>query len=127
MKVLSKDNIFRLSANPSYWRASKDEKDAIFNGCGSGGSLNSLVPDSLLGLDIKDACRVHDWMYHHGKTKEQRKEADIVFLDNMKGLINKSKSSSPLKFLRGGLAKIYYLGVRIFGGFFFNKKKEVTK
>jgi hypothetical protein len=122
--------VLRLSANPTYWNASQTQRDEIDNGCGSEGVLGTLVPDSLLGLSISKACSIHDWMYHHGRTDKQRKEADIIFLDNMKKIVNKSDNNSILKYFRKGLAKIYYLGVRIFGNYFFKKKikpKETAK
>ena len=122
--------VLRLSANPTYWNASQIQRDEVDNGCGSDGVLGTLVPDSLLGLSISKACSIHDWMYHHGRTDKQRKEADIIFLDNMEKIVNKSVNNSILKCFRKGIARVYYFGVRIFGNYFFKKKikpKVTTK
>ena len=40
-----------------------DDIMIMTNGCGREGAENRFVPDSILGLDISPACRVHDWMY----------------------------------------------------------------
>ena len=55
-----------LYAPVSYWEAAPSEKRKICNGCGTKEGLN--VPDTMWGLDISEACKIHDWMYQHGKT-----------------------------------------------------------
>jgi len=50
----------------------------VTNGCGSADSKFDFVPDNLLGLAILAACQVHDWMYHVGKTFDDKELADRV-------------------------------------------------
>ena len=113
-----------LIAPTNYWiyKASK-----IFNNtnhCGVRGITNNIVSDKLLGLNISRACHIHDYMYSLGKNK---KEADFIFLRNMKLLINKKTKSKILKSLREAKAYFYYLAVKIFGGFFFESSLKTTK
>jgi len=56
------------------------------NGCGTGWS-EKLVPDTIYGMSIEEACCVHDYMYVVGATEEDKVNADHVFLDNMLILI----------------------------------------
>ena len=58
--------------------ASQDMLDDCAGGCGPGGIGDMLVPDRMWFLSVKPACRVHDWMYTWGVTKEDKKLADEV-------------------------------------------------
>ena len=46
----------------SYKRAQASEIDNVCNGCGSKGLGGWLVPDTLYGLSVTEACNIHDWM-----------------------------------------------------------------
>jgi hypothetical protein len=111
----------QLYAPASYWAATPAERDRKCNGCGPGGgsllsrALNWLIPDALLGLPIKAACQIHDWMYAEGETVADKEEADRVFLNNMLRLIE-AESSWLLKRHRRSLALEYYSQVHDFGG-----------
>ena len=86
--------------------------------CGRPGWHRDLVPDSLLGLDIKPACCIHDFMYTYPNDAglDYKAIADHVFLNNMLRLIEAGTKQSWLKRLRSALAWLYYQGVVAFGG-----------
>jgi hypothetical protein len=75
----------RLFAEPECWafKESFPETWAEF-GCGPGGIGDVFVPDSILGLDVSEACRIHDWYYRlwEGETEEDRYYADRVGRNN---------------------------------------------
>ena len=106
----------------SYALASDMEKEAVCNGAGAKGS-GWLVPDTLWGLRITEAANIHDWMYHHGKTDDDKRDADTVFYENMIAIVNKgSRIFRPMRTLR---AKLYYVAVDKFGNqAFWNGKHE---
>ncbi|USN48495.1 MAG: hypothetical protein H6626_05230 [Pseudobdellovibrionaceae bacterium] len=108
----------------SYWNNSSKSKQT--NGCGSKGLIGDLVPDSLLGTNITKVCNIHDYMYSLGEVKEYRKIADQIFLKNMFIAINEDRDNSLFKLLKKAKAYLYYLGVRIFGGEFFNSTSKST-
>lgn len=117
-----------LEADQSYHQTTETERAQVADGCGLEGIVDHLVPDSLLGLSIYPACAVHDWDYVHGKTRADRKQADKNFLTNMDRLIDMDGGSTLIRLARKGLARIYNIGVRIFGGFVFeNKESEFEK
>ena len=97
----------------SYADASEAERNEKTNGCGSYG-LEKLVPDNLLGVEIAEACRIHDWEYGEGATQEDRKNADERFLHNMRHLVD-VEGGFVLRMLRRLLAWWYYRAVRKFG------------
>lgn len=67
-----------------------DEKLAgIVNGCGPGSQKVDLVPDSILGIDFFPACLIHDAMYHFGVDREDKGQADRMFLFNLITLVDK--------------------------------------
>lgn len=104
----------RLYAPESYWTATTTERSAVCNGCGVAGWKGKLVPDTLWGLNISKSCDIHDWMYHFGKTEEERCEADRVFLNNLIRIIN--HHGGALAGLRRYRATTYYNSVHRFGG-----------
>ena len=106
----------KLYSPLSYRSASLTEKSIHCNGCGPMGWKGSLVPNTIYGLDISEACNIHDWMYYEGISKE---DADTVFYDNMVALID--NGSWFLGVPRRFRAKGYYLAVKNFGGKHFGK------
>ena len=100
-----------------YHAATKDQKDGIVGGCGAGDGFGDyIVPDKLLGLSIKKACKIHDWMYAYGVTLGEKEFSDRVFLNNMLRLIRDNQSRlKSVNFLRRNFAKSYYLAVKWFG------------
>jgi len=113
----------QLYAPVGYGKMSKAQKEKLCNGCGTKGLGGWLVPDTLYGLNITEACNIHDWMYFKGKDIYDKEEADRVFLNNMLRII--SRGSSWLKWLRRRRAYKYYDAVVMAGGpaFWDNKNK----
>lgn len=91
------------------------------NGCGPKGVVGKLIPDSLLGVSVQEACNLHDDRYHQGGTSEKRWRADRNFLEDMLSAIEKEKGSRLIGQARKMGAYIYYYSVRIFGHFLFGK------
>jgi len=89
----------------------------VSNGCGAAGAKFDFVPDKIYGTYIGEACHIHDWMYHEGRTSEDKEEADRAFLNNILRLIKKRATAwyKPI-FLMRIRAKNYYNGVKLFGG-----------
>jgi len=98
----------------SYQVATIHQRRSICNGCGSADAKFDFVPDTIYGLRITAACHIHDWMYHEGKTIEDKKEADRVMLNNTLRIIE--NHGGFLKYLRRRRALKYYLAVKYFGG-----------
>jgi hypothetical protein len=101
-----------LIAPLSYWALSECQKNDICNGCGPQGNFfNRLlswgIPDNLFGLNIAEACNIHDFCWHIGLGK---KLSDNLFMDNMSILIN--NVGGPLEGLRHILAFHYWLAVK---------------
>lgn len=99
----------QLTAPQSYLEASPEVRAAVCNGCGAGGWKFDIIPDNLYGLDISEACNIHDWMYTVGETEADKVEADQLFLENMYRLIN--GGAWLLKGVRRRAAKGYFESV----------------
>lgn len=108
-----------LIAPQSYRDATPAERAEVVNGCGPGGWRLDLVPDDLLGLDITEACNIHDWMYHAGDCEQDRHEADRTLLSNLLSLIRsvyeEPDSSLAAYLTRREGAWVYYKAVSDFG------------
>ena len=113
-----------LFAPPSYIEANEVERAAVCNGCGPGGWKLDLVPDTLWGLSVKEACNIHDWMYDRGVIEEDREQADRVLLNNMMRIIDEKTWWRWLRRLRRHRARVYYRAVKHFGGPSFWKDKN---
>lgn len=90
--------------------------DACVNGCGSAQAKFDFIPDSIWGVYVGEACAVHDYMYHVGRSDEDKKEADRVFLNNLLRLLTKRKPWYIPDYLVKSRARKYYLAVKYFGG-----------
>lgn len=106
---------------PAPWHTQGWETiNALANGCGPQGWKIDLVPDSILGCPIKEACAIHDLMYLEGSTIEDKKSADRTFLNNLTRLIRARTRVWLAKKLLLGMrlkgAYGYYLAVSNFGG-----------
>ncbi len=96
-------------------------KDYKSNGCGSGWSAK-IIPDSIYGLDIRPACRYHDWCYEEYTTIKDKEKADRIFLNNMIRIIDDKEGWwFPHSFARRRALK-YYEAVHNFGGSAFADK-----
>jgi len=114
----------------SYINASKGLKKEVCNGCGPGGWKFDLIPDTIYGLSITEACNVHDWMYYEGKTKDDKRRADRIFLENVLWIIDNYYSKSKawykglMRWLRRRRAYKYYEAVADFGNSAYEKGKK---
>lgn len=84
------------------------------NGCGDS-KTSRIVPDTIYGLSIFEACRLHDWAYVMGKTVEDKNLADFEFLQNLLTIINEHKSWYYPHWLARRRAMTYYDAVTRFG------------
>lgn len=119
-------NIKRLYIPGSFRNASLEKIGRVCNGCGPGNWKFDIVPDQIWGVNIKFACNIHDWMYHIGGSKKQRKFADRMFLHNIKYLlsINDSNLEWCQKTFGGFRAWLLYYGfVRLRGHKHFNFRR----
>jgi hypothetical protein len=116
-----------LFAPPEYWRLPEDVRESYR--CGPGrGVLEQLVPEKMYGLSVSPACSIHDFMYAHGNTSDDKREADIVFLNNMIRLIEAGGGWWFLRKLRLRRAYIYYEAVKDFGGpCYWNEKNKPSE
>ena len=105
----------KLFAPAQYWETPEHIIDDMTGGCGPGGFGDGLVPDTLYGLSVFQACRVHDYMYGVGETLADKEKADRVFLNNMIRLIKAATSWKWLRRLRMRRARTYYYFVKEFG------------
>jgi len=85
------------------------------------------IPDDFLGLDISSACNRHDCAYHFGETDDDKRIADLIFLNDMIILNQKDKGEpDTVKALRLNIIMKYYAAVSFYGhnAFWANKEKE---
>ncbi len=117
----------KLFAPNTFWEASTTMVNDIAVGCGPGsGWKEKLVPDTMYGLDISEACVIHDWMYYEGETHEDKERADRVFMNNLNRIIGERGKNSFIftNFLRRRRATTYYRAVKYFGGSAFWNGKD---
>ena len=109
-----------LSAPASFKTAQLPELRRVCNGCGAANAKFDFVPDTIYGLYIGHVCNIHDWRYEHGRTEEDRDEADREMRNNMLRLIDRACDDSwfyrRIKWLMRRRAKTYYAAVSSFGG-----------
>jgi len=100
-----------------YERLSKAAKSKLCNGCGAKGFGGYLVPDTMLGLSMTEACNIHDYEYSIGKTIAAKDKADRTFLNNCIRIIEQDgKQWGWLVKWRKQRAHEYDLAVQQFGG-----------
>lgn len=104
--------------------ASDEQRTAICNGCGAKGGVN--FPDTMYGLDISEACHVHDWMTEYGKTLMDFLFAAGMFIVNLTIIIWFGSSNKLLLTLRLFRATKYFVAVVVFGleHFYENKTRS---
>ncbi|MCK5609419.1 hypothetical protein KAR91_46530 [Candidatus Pacearchaeota archaeon] len=105
-----------LYAPPSFKTTPVEELAKVCNGCGSASAKIDFVPDKIWGTYIGEACQIHDWMYHIGRSHEDKAEADRSFLYNIYRLLKKRRKKYKPMFLMRIRAKNYYNAVKYFGG-----------
>lgn len=84
--------------------------------CGpNNGSLVELViPETILGLRVTPACKIHDYCYAIATDTEEKETADVEFFLNGYRVI-KQKSNICLRFPRAVIMTWFMLAV-LFGG-----------
>jgi len=105
-----------LFAPQSYIEASPEVRAAVANGCGAAGWKLDIVPDTIWGLEVTEACNIHDWMYAEGETIHDKMTADRTLLNNLLRLIEAETRWGWLRWLRRKRALKYYQAVAEFGG-----------
>ena len=111
-----------LLAPVRYIDAGDKQRGLICNGCGPAGWKFDLVPDTIWGLSVTQACDIHDWGYHEGRTDLDKQTADLVLLVNL--IILCLRGRRWLLPLRAYRATSYYLAVARPGGAAFSAGKE---
>jgi len=108
-------NPYTLHESESYRNASPEERAAICNGAGAKDGIG--FPNTFYGLDMTEVFHNHDWDYHHGKTKEDKDNADRYMFFNLLIVIEAQTSIAGrlLKPLRRRRALKYYEAVCTFG------------
>ena len=105
-----------LFAPPNYWRLTDIARGRICNGCGSKGLCGYVIPDTIWGLRITEACDIHDYQYETGRDHSDKESADRSFLYNLLRLIDAAGGPAILQWLRRRRAQKYYWAVCAFGG-----------
>ncbi len=109
---------YKLAAPQSFWDADQDFINEFTGGCGPGevGSIGDrLIPDTIYCLRITLACQIHDWTYAVWNSKEGFELANNLFKNNMQRMVDQTKSSRFLKWLRYKRLYKYYWVVKYFG------------
>jgi len=118
------EGIALLYAPAGYWEMPQEVREARKTACGAGDGIgDAVVPEKIWGLNVTEACRIHDYMYEVGRTIEDKEEADRVLLNNILRLIDAAEGASKFPLLARLLAALrryramtYYNAVRDFGG-----------
>jgi hypothetical protein len=105
--------MIELSAPKTYTELSPKEKKEICNGCGAKGGIP--VPNTFYGLDISEACNIHDFRYYVGTTWDDKVFADMEFGKNLDAIIDEKTWFNWLKKLRKIRAREYVLVVKLWG------------
>jgi len=102
-----------LSAPIEYTVLTPEGKAEICNGCGSKGGIK--VPSTMYGLDISEACNIHDFRYYLGETWDDKVFADKEFGTNLDSIILAETWFGWLKKLRMIRAREYVIAVKLWG------------
>jgi hypothetical protein len=78
-----------ILAPPDFFKLSQKVIDSY--SCGPGEIGDWLVPDTLWGQNVIEACQVHDFMCRKGGALEDKKFTDMLFLFNMISIIEDEK------------------------------------
>jgi len=92
------------------------------NGCGPDGWKGLLIPDTLGGIDISEACNIHDYDYLFGGIEADREKANMNFLCNMIIIIRRDDTWFTNEDIALKWAMQYYLAVEKYGKEYFNYK-----
>jgi len=98
-----------------YYDIPKEERDTW--GCGPGGFGDLLVPDTVYGLCVTEACRRHDFRYRKRRVKSEKTRLldDKELLANMQIIVHNHTKNWFLRRLRFTRCRTMYWFVRKFG------------
>lgn len=119
-----------LYAPLTFHNASCKEKKKVCNGCGAKGGIK--VPNTMYGLDISQACNIHDWMFQEGKTLADFSFANAMFIVNLNRIIAQKSANKFMVSLRLLRASKYFTAVALCGQKAYwankteNKKMNIT-
>ena len=108
-----------LSAPPAGAQAVEVDLDQIDISFDDGGSCTG-VPDTIPGIfDFTEACAAHDACYASGQ--QTQAACDSQFRQDMNALCVAQHPSAldPARYACLFFAQLYYVGVSLFGAFFF--------
>lgn len=100
---------YRLRARERFLESKMAEADPR-SGCGPGRLGNILVPDTILGVNIGPACRIHDYGWHVAEEGTDVDTDDIELFANGFRIL-KQKSSRLLLVPRAVILLMYLLAV----------------
>ena len=101
----------------------EDLANKVNNGCGPEGWKGKVVPDTIYGINVGEACKIHDYEFELGGTILDFDRANKRFLRNLKHICKhdctwRSRFLTPLRMIR---CNTYYKFVK--GGCqYFGKK-----
>jgi len=90
------------------------------NGCGPDGWKGGLIPDTLGGINISEACSIHDYDYSIGGNDDDRERYNLHFLCNMLMIIRRDDTWYTNEDIALKWAMQYYLAVEECGKEYFN-------
>ena len=115
--------ILPLEYPPGYLELTPELKAEVCNGAGAKDGIK--VPNTMWGLNCREAFNIHDYEYYMGENDIDKRAADRHMLSNSIILINnKGGMMSYLRWLR---ALNYYAAVAKLGKKAFYAGKEVNK
>lgn len=114
---------YELECSDSYARAHPEVVQVVTNGCGPMGWKVKIIPDTVYGLNISNACRIHDWDYAEGSTEEEKALADARFLRNANKIVD--SGFILLRPMRRARVLTYYAAVHTCGesSYWFSKTR----
>jgi hypothetical protein len=83
----------------------------------------NFVPDSFGRANFKLACDAHDACY---RSSTDRLTCDLLLLAGLQAACNVYPEGSYLRLTCYTVASIYFIGVRLFGGFFYSGTGDPT-
>lgn len=105
---------------PDCYDESKLPRELGQTGCGPRkalrGKIQRLIPDKIWGLNVRPACKIHDYSYHIAVDTEEIIQSDGYFLFNMMRLNDFHSKSRFMRWFRANFFGIflYYSSVAYF-------------
>jgi|OM-RGC.v1.024297829 hypothetical protein len=106
-----------VEAPSAWWSLSSVEQGAFYAKANCGPAASDLRLNYVLGVDVRYACTIHDFMYYTGGTEYDRRVADLVFKRNLDRVLHSKHDMSES--VRASIGRLYYVMCRGFGWLFF--------